>query len=1341
MANILYRKQKQQISIDNGATWIDMDVYRVGEILENHSNCTSEQTKQCRWVELDITEDYYCDNYNKYSLEVEECTENGLIWTPTGEYRKGSTLIETKSSDCGYNYVITQVSNVLSFKYAGDESLEYKINGETTHTATTSPYSITIEDLGVTSLYNTTSMFEGTRLTELISIPSINNLVYASGMFSHCQDLLFLDLSECPIKATHMDYMFYGCDSLKYLDISSFDTTNTREMNSMFEGCEDLTTLDVSHFVTTSAITMSYMFAFCYKLNSLNVSNFNTSKVTDMSGMFLDCRSLTSLDVSNFNTSKVTDMNNMFNVCSGLTSLDLSNFDTSNVTNVSYMFTACKSLTSLNVTGWDISNINSYTDMFTACSSLSELILGEVSQSTYDWWCARLTEASISCDIIECTILVIPVDLSFEFSTTTTTYKLNGTTYTATSSPHSTSLTELGIETLTSCSQTFSGSSITELTSFPDTSNVTNMSYMFYGCSGLTELDLSGWDVSNVTNMYTMFYYCNNLIKLDLSGWDVSNVTNMRDMFRNCFKIRSINVSGWDISNVTSYSNMFSGCTSLRELIIGDVSEEIYNKWCTIVSSFGITTDLVKYNTNELQDYDLEFYYYMFVNTTAHLPRYPIYINDIEYQANLNNSKWIENNIMRYRLKLSDIGINNVSEITSIDICWTSSSSSCYKTTKIPVYDVSLGCITCGDVSTELVCSLDYSKSTTLDINDKNINCVYDYNINNVTSVTLSTSMETVDISDLQIPKLTSLSSFTYNCKNMVSLDMSGWDISEVTNTYQAFYAMESLRTLNVSGLVYPSSMSQINSYSYMFYGCGITSLILGNVTQEQYNWWCSRLSDASISCNIIEYSIISEPDTPTSDTLSFEFSGDTTTYILNGTTYTATSSPYIITLEELGIETLTSCSQTFYDSKITDLLSFPDTSNVTDMNAMFRDCSGLTSLDLSSFNTSNVTNMRQMFYKCSGLTELDLSNFNTSNVTKMDYIFEKCSGLTSIDLSNWNTSGVTNMNYMFYDCRKLTTLDLSNFNTSNVTRMTGMFGNCSGLTELDLSNFDTSNVTNMSNMFTDCTSLQTLDVSSFDISNVTLMAYMLSRCNSLQTLRIKEGTYDWWCARLQEAGLSCDIIVGDEPDTPTGDTTSDTLSFEFSGSTTTYILNNKTYTATSSPYSTTLDELGIETLTSCDTTFGFNSSITKVTSFPDTSNVTKMDSMFWNCKNITSINLENFNTSNVTSMGAMFSTCGKLTSLDLSSFDTSNVTNMNYMFRDCTNLQTLNVTGWNVLQVTKYTDMFINCTLLNSLILGEVNQSTYDWWCARLTDVSLSCDIIECTIISNAGGGIVDAE
>lgn len=101
MANILYKKQKQQKSLDNGVTWIDTGEYRVGDILENPSNCTSEDSKQCRWVELDASEGYYCVGTTKYTVQVEECSKNGLIWTRTGEQQKGSTVIENNSTDCG----------------------------------------------------------------------------------------------------------------------------------------------------------------------------------------------------------------------------------------------------------------------------------------------------------------------------------------------------------------------------------------------------------------------------------------------------------------------------------------------------------------------------------------------------------------------------------------------------------------------------------------------------------------------------------------------------------------------------------------------------------------------------------------------------------------------------------------------------------------------------------------------------------------------------------------------------------------------------------------------------------------------------------------------------------------------------------------------------------------------------------------------------------------------------------------------------------------------------------------------------------------------------------------
>ena len=74
------------------------------------------------------------------------------------------------------------------------------------------------------------------------------------------------------------------------------------------------------------------------------------------------------------------------------------------------------------------------------------------------------------------------------------------------------------------------------------------------------------------------------------------------------------------------------------------------------------------------------------------------------------------------------------------------------------------------------------------------------------------------------------------------------------------------------------------------------------------------------------------------------------------------------------------------------------------------------------------------MFYNFNSLTDVeDIKNWNTSSVTNMYYMFRNCDGLTNIDLSTWNVSKVTDMRYMFYDCNNLEAIDLTNWNTSKV--------------------------------------------------------------------------------------------------------------------------------------------------------------------------------------------------------------------------------------------------------------------------------------------------------------------
>ena len=122
------------------------------------------------------------------------------------------------------------------------------------------------------------------------------------------------------------------------------------------------------------------------------------------------------------------------------------------------------------------------------------------------------------------------------------------------------------------------------------------------------------------------------------------------------------------------------------------------------------------------------------------------------------------------------------------------------------------------------------------------------------------------------------------------------------------------------------------------------------------------------------------------------------------------------------------------------------DTSNITMMNEMFRDCTSLTHLDLSSFDTSKVTGMYTMFRNCTQLTTLDLSGFDVSKVTSMYAMFDNCQILTTLNLTVFDTSKVTNMHSMFYYCRKLS--NIPKLNASNAINVYNVFYECRLLTD-----------------------------------------------------------------------------------------------------------------------------------------------------------------------------------------------------------------------------------------------------------------------------------------------------
>lgn len=98
-----------------------------------------------------------------------------------------------------------------------------------------------------------------------------------------------------------------------------------------------------------------------------------------------------------------------------------------------------------------------------------------------------------------------------------------------------------------------------------DVSNVTDGSYMFYGCANSTEIDVSQWDTSRIINFDKMFSNCQSLAFLNVNNWDMISGRSLSDMFAYS-GITDIDLSKWNTENINNLSNLFFSCTKLKQI-------------------------------------------------------------------------------------------------------------------------------------------------------------------------------------------------------------------------------------------------------------------------------------------------------------------------------------------------------------------------------------------------------------------------------------------------------------------------------------------------------------------------------------------------------------------------------------------------------------------------------------------------------------------------------------------------------------------------------------------------------------------------------------------------------
>ena len=932
----------------------------------------------------------------------------------------------------------------------------------------------------------------------------------------------------------------------------SFSDARPKSCNSWFKNCTQPTSIEGIEYLNTSEVRdMEAMFSSCSGLTSLDVSGFNTSEVMDMEAMFFGCSNLTSLDVSSFNTSKVTEMINMFSGCSNLTSLDLSHFNTNYVTTMFNMFSGCRYLENLCIgSDFTIRNYIDTDNIFGGCSNLASgtlrvrgvepyigkdifsvftngtlemdvLTVRQNNQGKFPWKggtfatftlktaYAVLTGNTDGDNTKTLTFKYVKYD---EFTPDhETSWNVSGTGNSQPWSSEAVNITKVVFEPSfadarpKSCNSWFRN--CTHLTSiegieYLNTSDVTDMSYMFHYCSSLTSLDVSHFNTSEVMDMEVMFFGCSSLTSLDVSGFNTSKVTDMNNMFYGCSNLTSLDLSSFNTANVEDMNYMFYGCNNLTSL------------------------DLSSFNTSNVTDMRSMF-------------------NDCNNLTSLDLSSFNTDNVTDMSRMFYDC-----SGLTSLDVSGFNTSE---------VMDMEAMFENCSSLM-----SLDVSSFNTSNVSDMSSMFENCSNLTSLDVSSFNTSNVT-DMSRM-FCFCSKLASLNIGSGFIVHENTESSNLSGKTYTRDMFMNCYALGkgTLTVTSTTDPTAPTppSIHETQNIFDGAFndatlITALepdVLGMevLTEGLYTWKGGQFSSVGQGT---AYAVLTDnTDGNNTKILTFKYGVFTpdnqSSWDVSSTGISQPWSSKAGNITQVVFEPSftdarpKSCSHWFREcKKLTTIegIEYLNTSNVSDMSSMFENCSGLTSLDVSHFNTSKVTDMNYMFYNCNKLTSLDVSSFNTSKVTDMNNMFYFWNTLTSLDVSHFNTSKVTSMFNMFEYCSSLTSLDLSSFNTANVTDMDYMFFGCSNLTSLDLSSFNTSNVTNMTSMFNSCNKLESLNLSSFNTSKVTSMQAMFQECSSLTSLDLSTFNTNQVqfmsfmfedCSSLTSLSIGTDFKVGSETNT-----------------------------------------------------------------------------------------------------------------------------------------------------------------------------------------------------------------
>jgi len=285
-----------------------------------------------------------------------------------------------------------------------------------------------------------------------------------------------------------------------------------------------------------------------------------------------------------------------------------------------------------------------------------------------------------------------------------------------------------------------------------------------------------------------------------------------------------------------------------------------------------------------------------------------------------------------------------------------------------------------------------------------------------------------------------------------------------------------------------------------------------------------------------------------------------------------------------------------------------------------------------------------------------------------------------------------SDFNEMFYQCTELTYIDLNNFSFENTKDVSGMFNYCKKLeTVIFPQNSKSSNVENFMEMFAHAESLTSIDLTYFSLVKSKNMAYMFNGCKNLKNIYFSKNEKAENLQLLNDMFGVCPNLIS-----------LDLSSFSFKNvESMAYMFN------------------------------GCNRLSTLILPKENNTSTALQDVkyMFYDCYELTSIDLSGISFFNVKDLSSMFYGCLKLETLILPSNEmANNVTDFSYMFFNCSKLVYADLSNISFINAEKLPFMFFNCTSLLDIKFPTEGKSTkvedfqyMFFYCQSLSSIDLS--------------------